>query len=66
MQTHLRRPIVTEITDAGTFWRAESYHQRYFEKHGRVACKLQAPAPVEARTEPVEQRTGLLSKVFGG
>jgi len=27
-----RRPIATEITDAGTFWRAEEYHQRYLEK----------------------------------
>ena len=28
-------PIVTEITQAGTFYKAEEYHQRYFEKHGR-------------------------------
>ena len=66
MQTHLGRPIVTEITDASTFWRAEEYHQRYFEKHGQVACKLRAPAPVEARDEPVEaSRGGLLSGLFG-
>ncbi len=26
------RPIVTEIVSAGTFWRAEEYHQRYLEK----------------------------------
>ena len=26
------RPIVTEITAAGVFWRAEDYHQRYLEK----------------------------------
>jgi len=25
-------PIVTEITIAGTFWRAEEYHQQYFAK----------------------------------
>lgn len=24
-------PIVTQVTDAATFWPAESYHQRYFE-----------------------------------
>jgi peptide-methionine (S)-S-oxide reductase len=30
-----RRKIVTEISPAGTFWRAEDYHQRYFEKMGR-------------------------------
>ena len=29
-----RRPIVTTIEPAATFWRAEDYHQRYFEKHG--------------------------------
>jgi peptide-methionine (S)-S-oxide reductase len=33
-----RRPIVTEIVPAGTFWQAEEYHQRYLEKHGRAAC----------------------------
>ena len=33
-----RRPIVTEITPAGPFYRAEEYHQRYFEKHGRHGC----------------------------
>jgi peptide-methionine (S)-S-oxide reductase len=27
-----RRPIVTEIAPAATFWPAEDYHQRYFEK----------------------------------
>jgi peptide-methionine (S)-S-oxide reductase len=25
-------PVVTEITQAGTFWRAEEYHQQYFKK----------------------------------
>ena len=32
------RPIVTEITAVGTFYPAEEYHQRYFEKHGISAC----------------------------
>ena len=27
------RKIVTEITKASDFWRAEEYHQKYFEKH---------------------------------
>lgn len=31
----LRRPVVTEIRPAGTFWPAEEYHQRFFEKQGR-------------------------------
>ncbi len=29
-----RSPIVTEITPATTFWRAEEYHQQYLEKRG--------------------------------
>ncbi len=28
------RPIVTQVADANTFWPAEDYHQRYFEKKG--------------------------------
>jgi len=28
-------PIATEIKPAERFWRAEEYHQRYLEKHGR-------------------------------
>jgi peptide-methionine (S)-S-oxide reductase len=31
--------IVTEITEASTFFKAEEYHQDYFEKHG-ISCKL--------------------------
>ncbi|MGH9481599.1 MAG: peptide-methionine (S)-S-oxide reductase MsrA [Terriglobales bacterium] len=36
------RPIVTEITAAGPFYRAEDYHQRYLEKHGQAACHIPA------------------------
>ena len=28
-------PIVTEVTPAKEFWKAEEYHQCYFEKKGR-------------------------------
>jgi peptide-methionine (S)-S-oxide reductase len=36
----LRRPVVTQIVPAATFWPAEDYHQQYFEKHGISACHL--------------------------
>ena len=36
----LRRPVATEITAAGTFWRAEEYHQRYLEKRGQESCHI--------------------------
>ncbi len=29
------RPIATRIEPANEFWRAEDYHQQYFEKRGR-------------------------------
>lgn len=35
-----RRPIVTAIEPALTFWRAEEYHQRYLEKRGEAACRV--------------------------
>lgn len=35
-----KRPIVTEITSASTFYRAEEYHQRYLEKHGMAHCRI--------------------------
>lgn len=33
-------PIVTEITQAQVFYRAEEYHQKYFQKHGVSACHI--------------------------
>ena len=33
-------PIATEVVPAPTFWRAEEYHQRYDEKHGRAGCHV--------------------------
>ena len=36
----LRRPVATEITPAGPFWKAEEYHQRYLEKRGATSCHI--------------------------
>lgn len=33
-------PVVTQVVEAGAFWRAEEYHQRYFEKNGGARCHM--------------------------
>ena len=33
-------PVVTQLAKAPEFWRAEEYHQRYFEKNGTGFCKV--------------------------
>jgi peptide-methionine (S)-S-oxide reductase len=43
------RKIVTEIIPASKFYRAEEYHQRYFEKNGFHACVNFLPLPIKKR-----------------
>jgi len=33
-----KRPIATEISAAGPFYRAEEYHQKYLQKRGAPSC----------------------------
>ena len=33
-------PVVTEVTKAGPFYRAEEYHQKYFLKNGGPSCHI--------------------------
>jgi peptide-methionine (S)-S-oxide reductase len=34
------RPIVTEVSEAVTFYPAEDYHQQYLEKRGLAQCRI--------------------------
>ena len=40
-----KRPVVTTIEPAAPFWRAEEYHQRYFEKNGLPFCHVNIVEP---------------------
>lgn len=37
-----RKPIVTQILPATTFYEAEDYHQQYLEKRGLATCHIKA------------------------
>lgn len=42
-QQFFQHPIVTEITEAATFYPAEDYHQEYFSKNGGHGCHIRRP-----------------------
>lgn len=46
LQPKFEDKIVTEITPAGPFYRAEAYHQKFTERTGRGACHIDY-APVK-------------------
>jgi len=54
-----RRPVVTEVTPAATFWEAEDYHQRYLEKRGLASCRIPGQ-----EVEPA--LPGFIRKALGG
>ncbi len=35
-----KSPIVTEVTPAENFWKAEDYHQKYLMKRGEESCHI--------------------------
>jgi methionine-S-sulfoxide reductase len=39
-QPVFKKPIVTEITKAQTFYKAEAYHQKFFQKTGQGGCHV--------------------------
>ncbi len=42
-EKRFKKPIATEIVPASTFFKAEDYHQRYFEKNGEHGCLTYMP-----------------------
>ncbi len=38
IEKKLGKKVVTEITQAAKFWKAEEYHQKYSMKHGKNVC----------------------------
>ena len=48
-QPHYRRPIVTELVDAGPYWRAEDHHQEYFRHNPDQGYCMLVVAPKVAK-----------------
>ncbi len=39
-QARFKRPIVTDVAPASTFWPADAHHQRFAERTGRGGCHV--------------------------
>jgi peptide-methionine (S)-S-oxide reductase len=64
-QGQRRKPIVTEITPASTFYPAENYHQQYLEKRGQASCHvgLKSDQPVIDAEPNVQGGTSIWQKL---
>lgn len=49
-------PIVTEISEAGTFWPAEDYHHDYYERNGDAGYCQVVIRPKLEKLFPAEER----------
>jgi len=57
-----KKPIATAIEPAKEFWRAEEYHQRYFEKHGLPSCHVPVDDSVKiVAFNDAGERTGVVT-----
>ena len=44
-EARLAKPVTTQITRLGAFWKAEEYHQQYDEKTGTHSCPIPRGLP---------------------